>query len=94
MIYWYTIGDVQFDVREMRQLARAHKYAAFKDHYAADDDHLNPLRGLNLVANQLEKILQRVESHWDLFDSPPPRFVEASKRTDWVAVDADSDLPF
>lgn len=90
MIYWYSIGDVQFDIREMRRLANAHKFAAFKDDYAADHDHKNPLEGLNLVAHQLEKILRRVESHWDFFGSPPPAF---QKRKAAVLV-GDGLLPF
>jgi len=86
MIYWYSIGDLQFDIREMRRIAKNKKFASFKEDYAADHDHKNPLEGLNLVAHQLDKILQRVESHFDIFQLKPDRFT--------VYPNADDYLPF
>ena len=97
MIYWYSIGDVEFDIREMRRLANAYKLARFEEDYAADHDHKNPLEGLTLVANQLDKILQRVESHFDFFGSPPPLLVKfegtAGCRLRCICTPSD-DLPF
>lgn len=72
MIYWYCIGDVDFDVREMRR--NAQKYAKFKEDYKADHNHSNPFESLLLVAYQIDEILQRVESHWDFFSEEPPMF--------------------
>lgn len=60
MIYWYTIGEYQFDIRSMRRRAKFPK-----DDYAADHDFQNPLKGLALVAKQWDIILQKYESHYD-----------------------------
>lgn len=91
MIYWYSIGDIEFDIREMRRLANAHKFAKFKEDYDADHDLAHPMEGLNLVAHQWEKVLQRVESHWDLLGSPPPTFHKFKKLN--YSLVGDDELP-
>lgn len=63
MIYWYAIGDIHFDIRDMRRMANFHK-----DDYAADHDHQNPLKGLALVAQQWDIILQKHESYAEFFN--------------------------
>jgi hypothetical protein len=67
MIYWYAIGDFQFDIRDMRLLAKLPK-----QDYLADHNHESPNEGLILVAQQLDKALKGVESHYDFFGTPPP----------------------
>ena len=85
MIYWYAIGDFQFDIRDMRQLAKLPK-----EDYAADHNHKNPNEGLMLVAQQLDKALRGMESHYDFFGTPPP---PKCFKPDWSKV-PDGELPF
>lgn len=58
MIYWYSIGAFEFDIRYMRHLG-----GFKKDDYAADHDHRNPINALILVAQQLDQSLMKLESH-------------------------------
>jgi len=51
MIFWYGIGDKQFDIREMRRLGGFPKQC-----YKADESSSGPFKALNLVANQLAQI--------------------------------------
>ncbi len=99
MIYRYSIGEVSFDVRGMRR--DCSKYLGhLQEEYKMDMDFKDPLEGLTLTAFQLDKILEKVESHWDIFGDPPPRMVEMAKLSrKRKAVfagddDDDDDLPF
>ena len=93
MIYWYAIGDFQFDIRDMRHLAKLPK-----EDYAADHDHANPINGYLLVAQQLDKALKNVCSHYDFFGTPPPpsfKKVKIQPQTaGYLAYGADDELPF
>lgn len=59
-IYWYCIGNVGFDIRQVRRLG-----GFPKDDYKADHDHQNPINALILIAKQWDTILQKVETHHD-----------------------------
>lgn len=54
MIYWLTLGNFQFDVRDMRKLGKFKKTV-----YKADKDFHNPFAQLRLVAKQLEILAQK-----------------------------------
>ncbi len=68
MIYWYSIGGISFDVRSVRR-----NYSEYLGHlqeeYKIDMDLKDPLEGLVLVAFQLDKILEKVESYFDIIYS-------------------------
>lgn len=62
MIYWFGIGDKQFDIREMR------RKAGMKQYYKADGCNASPSKSLALVAKQLAKI--SIEQDLEVFLKP------------------------